>query len=64
MQQVTKLILVALRWIGIVGTFLCGIVAVAILVHYGFSHMIVMGTLSLACLGLWIVAERRIRDNV
>lgn len=56
-----RLIFVALRSIGIAGTCVCGITAVATLLRDGPTHMIATGFLTIASLALWITAQRKLR---
>ncbi len=63
MQQDAKFLVVALRGIGILGTFLFGITTVVGVVLVGSSHVLVMGMFSVACVALWIFAQCKLRDT-
>jgi len=63
MDKTNEFIFSVLRWIGIFGTFVGGVSALATLVLYGASHMIVTGVLACASLGLWIFAQRKLRGD-
>jgi len=63
MDKTNEFIFSVLRWIGIVGTFVCGVTALATLVSYGVSHMIAAAALACASLGLWIFAQRKLHSH-